>query len=99
MPTNDDKINQLYKNFAGTAHTNRYGAFSVETLPAVNLILSENIIINPIPKSDISTITQLVYDLSWSDSSGNSPSLYENNSYLHRQVFLLHDLVLSEQFV
>ena len=60
MPTDSNKINQLYKNFAATAHTNKSGPFSVEYIPAVNLILSENIIIDPIPKCDISTITQLV---------------------------------------
>ena len=77
MPTDQDKINQLYKNYSGTAHTNKSGPFSVETIPAVNLIYSENIIIDSIPKTDISTITQLVYDHSWNDSSGINPSIYE----------------------
>ena len=73
MPTNDEKINQLYKNYFGTANTKKDGEFFDEGLLAINNIFSENILISHIPTSDISKIPQLVADNNWKDSSDNKP--------------------------
>lgn len=80
MLTINDKINQLYKNYAGTANTNRYKDFYIEQFPSINSILSENIFINSVPKENISTTLELYNNNNWKNSIDYNPSLDLSNA-------------------